>query len=361
MVIIRSVVIGITILVASATWAEKPKKEKPKAEKPIAAESSPASANPNTGSKQMCVYDPTGSAGPLAYVWKDVVLEAKKWPLELSLKIITNEKKVYDMYKSGECDIVALTTLRAHDLNKFVGSLDSLGGIPDYKTAASVYKTVLTQPKLTKYLSSNGHDVLGITPVGLAYPLTKDRAFNRLTQVVGKKVTVLELDAAQSLLAKKVGATPVMSDDAIKFPALFNADKVDFTVVPLILFKPLEMQKGMGSKGGIIKFPLMMVSNSVLAKTGSLPPEVIAKSRAYFAKNIPTFISNSQKLDNSISPSQWYDIAEDDKEGYTRLLREVRIELIKKGVYDARAQRIIKTVRCQTGTKEAYDCASPGE
>ena len=44
-----------------------------------------------------------------------------------------NEKIVVEELKAGECDLANMTGMQARQFNKFTGTLDALGAIPDYK------------------------------------------------------------------------------------------------------------------------------------------------------------------------------------------------------------------------------------
>jgi len=80
-----------------------------------------------------CVFDPLGAQGPAFEIAKDFALVAKQWKVPLTLKAYTDERVVTEDFKAGQCDGIAVTTLRGRQFNHFVGSLDSIGAVPTYK------------------------------------------------------------------------------------------------------------------------------------------------------------------------------------------------------------------------------------
>ena len=86
---------------------------------------------------RICIFDPVGANGPAVGYAKDYMLEAKKWGINYEIKAYTDERVAAEDLKAGQCDAAAITTLRAKQFNKFVGSLDAVGAIPD--TYGSAY------------------------------------------------------------------------------------------------------------------------------------------------------------------------------------------------------------------------------
>jgi hypothetical protein len=71
-----------------------------------------------------CVYDIAGNSGDLSRYANDLALYAKKWNVNAKIKAYTDERVAAEDFKAGQCDGVALSTLRAKQFNRFIGSID---------------------------------------------------------------------------------------------------------------------------------------------------------------------------------------------------------------------------------------------
>lgn len=76
----------------------------------------------------VCVFDILGRSGEAYKMMQDWALAAKGWGADINLLAITDEAVADNNFKAGKCDGVAMTAMRARPYNKFVGSIDSLGG-----------------------------------------------------------------------------------------------------------------------------------------------------------------------------------------------------------------------------------------
>ena len=72
-----------------------------------------------------------------------------------------------------------------------------------------------------------------------------------------KKFAILHYARAQRVMVERVGAVPAMSDIS-NFIKKFNTGEVDVVAAPAYAYKPLEIEKGLGSKGLCLTFPWSM-------------------------------------------------------------------------------------------------------
>lgn len=75
---------------------------------------------------------------------RDLALEAQKWNLFVDVKSYTDERVATEDFKAGQCQGVAITTLRTKQFNRMVGSIDSPGNLPDYAHVKTLLKTLST-------------------------------------------------------------------------------------------------------------------------------------------------------------------------------------------------------------------------
>src|SRR6218665_1196918 len=171
----------------------------------------PAAALEKQLNLSFCIYDPVGANGDAASRARDLALEAKKWNINTTIKVYTDERVAAEDFKAGQCEGLVVTTLRARQFNKFMGSLDAVGGIRSAKEMRAVLQT-LANPKVIPLTISGPYQVIGVVPLGAAYVFVNDRSINSIEKAAGKKVAVLDWDKSQAKLVQQMGAQPVASD-----------------------------------------------------------------------------------------------------------------------------------------------------
>lgn len=303
---------------------------------------------------KLCVWDVMGASGDVFTMMKDYSIEAKKWGVNFDLKPYTDEKIAAEDLKAGQCDGVVMTGMRGRQFNPFTGSLDSIGGIPSYKAMGDVIAT-LAKPGAAKFMSNGNYEVVGIAPMGAAFLFVNDRSINNVSKLSGKKIAVLDYDKAQAKMVQKVGAQPV-SSDVTNFAGKFNNGSVDIVGSPAAAFKPLELYKGLGTKGAIVRFPLAQLTIQIIVRKDRIPEGFGAKSRDYMVTRFDQALKMINKAEAEIGKQYWMDLPAADKEKYNIMLRDARISLTQEGIYDKNMMKILKRVRCQLEPSNA-ECA----
>lgn len=297
-----------------------------------------------------CIFDPIGQYGEAYSRAQDLVLEAKKWNLDVTLKLYTSEKIATEDFKAGQCEGVAISTLRAKQFNLFMGSIDSVGAIPDMDHMRTLLHT-LANPKILPYTITGKYQVLGIVPLGAAYVFVNDRAIDSVEAAAGKKIAVLDWDPSQAEMVKMLGGSPVASNIA-DFGSKFNNGVVDIIVAPALAYQPFELYRGLGDKGGIYRFPVAWITGAIvvnreamLAKFPDMDQQILAM-RDYALAGLEDVFERLQQIEKEIDEKHWMELSAEDRKRYTQLMREVRIELTRQGFYDSRMMGILKRVRC---------------
>lgn len=316
----------------------------------------PAAAAPAT--QTLCVWDISGTQGDVFNMMKDYRLAAARWGANIELKPYTDERIASDDFKAGQCDAVIMTGLRGRQFNGFSGSLDSLGSMPTYDHVRKVLAT-LAKPNAAQLMVSGNYEVGGIAPMGAAYLFVNDRSINSVGKLSGKKIAVMDYDKAQAKMVQKVGAQPVASD-VMNFAGKFNNGSVDIIGAPAAAFKPLELFKGLGTKGAIAQFPLVQISLQLYIRRDRFPEGFGQKSREYMYSQMDRALKLVDTAEKEIDKRFWMQIPEADQEKYTIMIRESRISLTNDGIYDKRAMRLLKQVRCQIKPAEA-ECSQSQE
>lgn len=296
-------------------------------------------------SQKICVYDPVGTQGEAFNMMKDFKLTAAKWGADLELKAYTDERVAAEDFKAGQCDGAIMTGLRGRQFNQFTGSIDSVGSLPTYKHMRTVVE-LLASPKSANLMINGPYEVAGIVPLGAAYVFVNDRAINSIEKAAGKKIAVLEWDKSQARMVQQLGAQPVASD-ITNFAGKFNNGQVDIIAAPAVAYKPLELYKGLGTKGAVYRFPLVQITANLVIRHDKFPAGFGQKCREYIATQLDRAFDMIRKSEADIEQKFWLDISEPDKVNYTKLMREARLQLTREGVYDKRTMSLLKRVRCK--------------
>ncbi|WP_370260987.1 putative solute-binding protein [Limnobacter sp.] len=293
----------------------------------------------------MCIFDIAGRSGPAFAQAKDYAVAAKTWGADVELEAYVDERLAAEDFKTGKCDAAAISALRGRQFNKFVGSIDSIGAVPTYKHLRVVID-LMTSPKLADKMVSGHFEVAGILPIGAAYVFVNDRSINSVEKAAGKKIAVLDYDKSQAKMVQQLGAQPVASE-VINFGTKFNNGQVDIIAAPAIAYQPLELYKGLGSKGGIYRFPLVQLTANILIRKDKFPEGFGQKSREWVQKQFDRAINLVDTSEKQVPTAAWLDIPESDKTKYEVLMRESRIQMTQEGFYDPEMTKILKRVRCK--------------
>ena len=319
--------------------------------------------------QKVCVFDIVGATGDAYNMAKDYALAMQKEGVSLELKAYTNEAAAADDFRAGQCDALLATAFRTRQFNGVAGAIDSLGSTTvirdgkidlagSYEVVRKVVQT-FASPQAAKLMAEGQYEVGGIFPFGAAYPMVKDRGINTVEALAGKKIAAFDHDKAQALMIQRIGAQPV-SADISNFATQFNAGSVDMIAAPTLAYKPLELSKGLGTKGGIARFPLMILTYQMVLSPSKFPAGYGEKSRGYWAGEFDRAMSLIRNADAGIPGGVWIDLTPEQARKYNTMLQESRLDIMAKGVYDKQGLKVIKKVRCAVNPAEA-ECKSANE
>jgi len=305
-----------------------------------------------------CVFDLVGKNGDVYALMKDYQLAAKNWGADIELRVGQNEAVIAEDFKAGKCDGISVTGMRGRQFNKFTGSLDAIGAIPDLKLAVKVMQG-LASPTFAKYMTNSKYEVAGVIPVGDAFLMVNDRSINTVAKAAGKKIAVLDYDEAQKIMVQQIGAQAV-SADVTNFGSKFNNRQVDIIGAPAAVFKPLELHKGLGTKGAIVNYPVLQVTGNLIIRPEKFPAGYGQKSREWVKTQLPRAFGILGKMKADIPQKYWMNIPAADKPGYQKLMRESRIDLTRRGVYDRRMMKLLWQFRCKED-RSNFECSLQDE
>lgn len=277
----------------------------------------------------------------------------------VNLKVYTDERVLTEDFRAKKCDGAGISNIRARQFNAFVGSIDAIGAVQSYKQLTSVIQ-LLARPEFDSKMVNKDYEVVGVVTLGAAYIMVNDRKINTLPKAAGKKVAVMNFDGTQKKLVQNVGAQPV-SVDLTSVGGKFNNREVDVMAAPALLFDPLELHKGMQDKsgkvvGGIIRFPLVQVTGTLIMHRDKFPVGMGSVAREIISKQLAPAFKFVDQLEKNIPEKYWMDIPESDKPGYMKIMREARIQMTKEGYYNAEMMKILKKIRCGQ-TPSNFECS----
>ena len=319
---------------------------------------------PAQAAQKVCVYDFIGASGDLFNMVRDYALAMQRDGVFLELKGYNDEAAALEAYKGGQCDGFVGTAFRSRQFNAVAGSIDSLGattivrkGNVDMPASYEVMRKLIQtyaapSPQVAKLMTNGEHEVAGIAPAGAAYPFVNDRKLSSVEALAGKRIVAFDYDKAQGAMIQRIKAIPV-SATISNFHLKFNGGQADMMAAPTIAYQPLELSKGLGSKGGVVRFPLLLVSYQMVIRHDRFPDGFGAKSRTFWAGQFDRMLQLIRRADTTIPPSQWVDLDADDAVKYTLLLRESRIQLTQQGLYDKRGLKVLKRIRCHVNPGDA--------
>lgn len=295
--------------------------------------------------RSFCVFDPVGANGPLFAITKTFQPVAMKKGIKLNLRAYTDEKVAAEDFKAGQCDAVLLTGTRAREFNKFTGSLEAMGAVPGEEEMRLLYNT-LSQPKARPLLIDGPYEVAGVFPGGAVYLFTRDRTIDSVEKLQGKRVATLDFDEASVRMVRYVGASVVGSNSA-NFAGKFNNGSVDLAYAPAVAYQPLELYKGVNPNGAVLKYALAYMNFQVIIHRDRFPEEAGQMVRDEAIKRMGEAYDIIAEAEAGIPKDAWMILPQEDTAEYDKMLRKVRLSLLDDGVYDERALKLMKAIRCR--------------
>lgn len=321
-------------------------------------------AGPLHAAQKYCVFDFLGTSGDAFNLARDHVVAMQRFGVDLELKGYIDEGLALNAYLNGQCDALLATGFRTRQFNAVAASTDSLGAttiirngnvdVPGtYEVLRKLIQTYASpSPQAGKLMVQGDHEVAGMAPAGAAYPFVVDRRINSVEALAGKRIIALEYDPAQAAMIQRIKAVPVMATIS-NFHQKFNNGEVDMLAAPTMAYQPLELSKGLGKKGAITRFPLLVVTYQVVIRHAKFPPGFGAQSRSFWAAQFDRTMQLIRRGDATIPPMVWQDLEPEDNVRYTQLLRESRIQMAQQGLYDKRGLKILKRIRCHVNPADA--------
>jgi len=320
------------------------------------ASSASTSTITSAPARSLCVFSVQGTQGELFGQMRDFAVAAQTQGVRLDPKAFVDERIAAEDFKADQCDAALLTGIRARAFNPFAGSIDAIGGLPDYDALRTLI-SLLTRPELAPRMRQGPYEVAGIMPLGAAYIFLNDRRINSVEKIAGKRLAVFEHDPAQLTMAQRIGAQPV-SSDVSNFAGKFNNGVVDVIAAPAVAYMALEIYRGVGAQGVVVDMPVAQLTFQLLIRHERFPEGFSHWARHYFLELFDPALQTVKASENEIL--FFFPPPDSDASRYQQLLQESRIALTEAGHYDPHMMRLMKRVRCSRAPDQA-ECSDARE
>ena len=309
-------------------------------------------ANAEAADKTLCIYDPAGVNGDIFNMMKQYQLEALALGVKFEMKPYTNEKTAASDFQASQCSAALVTGTRARPFHKFAGSIEAMGALPAYSHLKTTVNA-LSRPGAAKLMKSGAYESAGIFPAGAVYLFVRDKSVNSVEKLAGKRLATLAFDEAAKTMVRKVGASMIAADVST-FASMFNNGSVDACYAPAFAYKALELYKGIGSTGGVIRYPLAQMTMQLLIRSADFPADFPQKSRTLAAKAFKSGLALAKQAESAIPSNHWVDIPDSDKKKYDEMFLNVRVELRDgQKVYHPIALKLMRKIRCKADPSRA--------
>lgn len=302
-----------------------------------------------------CVWDPLGKNGPGEQIMREAKTVAFRWGINLTFSVYSDEKIAIDEFKLGRCDGVNMLGFRAREFNTLTGSLGAIGAIPSYEHLGIIIKS-LSSKKAAPLMRVGDFEITGIGPAGAIFMFTRDRTILQPKDFAGLRMAVLDDIPESAYLSEKHGISPVNSSIFNSF-LKFNNGTVDLTAGPAIIYEPFELYKGLEPNGGIYAEPFLYISMQLVARWSALPADIPQRTREYVLSRYKEFVDFLKKPEETIPEKYWIDIPPHLYDYWEEDFRQSRLDLGKLGIYDPRALKLMRKVRCKLDPKKA-ECSA---
>ena len=193
-------------------------------------------------------------------------------------------------------------------------------------------------------------------PGGAIYLHTRDRGIDSVEKLQGKRIATLDYDQASVRMVRHVGASVVGSNSA-NFAGKFNNGSVDLAYAPAVAYTPLELYKGVEPNGAVVKYAIGYMNFQVIIHRDRFTDEAVQMVRNESIKRIDEAYDIIAQAEAEIPKTVWMNLPQEDTAEYDKMLRKVRLSLLDDGVFDERAIKLMKAIRCRVDATRA-ECAS---
>lgn len=303
---------------------------------------------------KFCVWDPVGANGPIMAELKDTEIKAITWGIHFKLVAYTDESVAANDFRAGICDAVFLSAMLAMDFVPVAGTLDAVGGTQSEEELKALLATLSTS-KANALVSHNDYEIGAIYPVGSVYLFVNDRSKVRVSDLGGRRLSILNGDVAFIKMAELVGAAQVPTTLTTS-PGMFNNGNLDVYGAVALSYDTFELYNGLGTQGGVIDYRIQYALMNAVIRRSKFPPEFGAKMRTDSFNRFSELQKMVEEAEKNIPGKHWIHLDKAARNEYDQLMHDIRVSLGKEGLYDNRALKLQWKIRCKFNPTRA-ECA----
>lgn len=290
----------------------------------------------------LCVYDPSGASGDAFQSALRYQTAALQWGATFKPVPYTSESVAAADFRNGRCDAAILTGVRAQQFNRKSYSLEAIGLLPDYDSTRAAIE-VLSKEKAASLMADGDYETVGIFPAGAVYLYVNDRSMADVSDLAGRKICTLDFDDSARHMVEHIGGQLEPSDVGT-FASKFNNGSCDVAYAPATAYEPLELHKGLGDSGGIVRFPLSMFTLQILVRSSAMPEGFGQSSREWSAGQFTQVLDVAQRAERGVKETYWIELDGERIARYTDMLAEVRNTLVQQGTYDSTVVKLVEQI-----------------
>lgn len=291
-----------------------------------------------------CVWDMLGRSGPVYTTVDDQRFRSLHYGLELTLKVYQDEQALINDLQAGHCDAGLISGIRALQFNRYSGTLEALGAVPD-NTHLQMLMQVLASPRSAERMSEGDYVVLGAAPLGENYLYTHNNELRSVFQLAGKTLGVPLYDQSLLKLASQTGAQ-IQRGELLAVVDDFVSGRTDAMLAPLIGFHVAGTGK-VKAGSGIVNMRLSQSTIQLIGRAERFPLGLAQLLREDFLFKFDSYVKRVESERANIRSDVWFAVAAQEQQALEKPLQELRIQLRDQGVYDAQMLRLMKRVRCR--------------
>ncbi|PHS61867.1 MAG: hypothetical protein COB09_16795 [Thalassobium sp.] len=307
--------------------------------------------------RSFCVWDMLGKAGPVFAAVDDQKFRSMHYGLNLTLIAYQDEDSLINDLTSGQCDAALISGSRALSFNRFSGTLEALGGIPDVQHLQMLMQ-VVASPKMAGRLQEGDYVVLGVASLGENYAYSGNRTLHKFSQMAGKDLLVPDTDVSLQALAQQLKAK-ARTGGLLSSVDQFVSGQAEAMLAPLVAYHVAGAGKAKPGMG-ILNMPLSQSTIQLIGRSERFPVGLAQILREDFLFKFDNYVRRVEKERANIDASFWIDIPADEQAREQAHLRDLRIALRDKGVYDPLMLKLQRKIRCKVDPAR-NECRNPVE
>lgn len=288
--------------------------------------------------KTLCVFDPGGKNGDIFARMQDYKVHAVEQGVNFTLKAYTDESVAASDFRNKACDAVVLTGLTGKEFNPTTYTVEAMGLFDNYDALGRVV-SMLANPKAAPLNQHRGFENAGIYPAGAVYLYLRDRGNASLARLSGRSIAWIGADPAAQHMINQIGAAAKQAEVST-FASMFNNGSVDACYGPATAYQPLELRRGIGKGGGVVRFPIAQLTFQVFLRGEEFPAGFAQASRSFVSQQFASMLGLVRKAEDAVA--SWIEITPQDHERYSAMLAGVRDALKATGVYNADIIRLAR-------------------